>query len=148
MNIQIVSMMLFLLIGATSGAVAANIWRRRVQRVSPLAVDGLSERADVNGCLLVAMAKEMRTAAAVEQRTVRKSQLLRWAKSCEQTALEHLECINAISLDALQQVSDSPVHLGDFRPDDDRRRNPPLQRAAAFVRRSAASIYGGVNNHG
>jgi hypothetical protein len=131
MNIHIVSMALFLLIGATTGAVAANLWRSWRQLVSPLAVDGLSERADVNGCLLVVMAREMRAAADAEQRQVRKGQLLRWARVCECAALEHLECINAISLDNLETIASGvPVHLGDFRPPTgERRRNPPLERA-------------------
>lgn len=114
--------------GIALGVLGHALWRRRRQLVSPLSVDGLAERADVNGQALVQMAKAMRERAAEEQRDIRRTELLRWARLAEQSAQEHLECINAISLDALQQVSEATVHLGDFRPaSDDRRRNPPMK---------------------
>ena len=114
--------------GIALGVLAHATWRRRRQLVSPLSVDGLAERADVNGQALVQMAKAMRERAAEEQRDNRRTELLRWARLAEQAAQEHLECINAISLDALQQVSEATVHLGDFRPSgEDRRRNPPMK---------------------
>ena len=120
--------------GIALGVLAHATWRRRRQLVSPLSVDGLAERADVNGQALVQMAKAMRERAAEEQRDTRRTELLRWARLAEQAAQEHLECINAISLDALQQVSEATVHLGDFRPaSDDRRRNPPMGPVARHL---------------
>ena len=120
--------------GIALGVLAHATWRRRRQLVSPLSVDGLAERADVNGQALVQMAKAMRERAAEEQRDNRRTELLRWARLAEQAAQEHLECINAISLDALHQVSEATVHLGDFRPaSDDRRRNPPMGPVARHL---------------
>ena len=135
-----------LAIATALGWLLSSEWRRRRGLVSPLSVDGLKERADVNGCNLVRIAKLMRDAAATEKRHAHKAQLLLWAKHCEQTALEHLECINALSLDALQTVADQPVHLGEFRPTRDRRRNPPLQPSPVPVTGRLPTATGG--HHG
>lgn len=135
--------------------------RRRRQLVSPLAVDHLADRADVNGQALVQIARDMRAAAQGEQREARCAELLRWARNCEQAALEHLECINAITLDRLESMPDVPVYLGDFNPgkcqecgsagataprnaQGDRRLNPPLSpppvRPANQRRRPAPNL--------
>lgn len=109
------------------GWMSHALFRRRRYLVSPISVDGLAERADVNGSALVRIAREMRGVAADEGDGVVASELLRWAPLLEQAAVEHLECINAISLDAMQAVSETqPVHLGEFGSQsvDGRRRQP------------------------
>lgn len=113
--------------------------RRRKALYSPLSVDGLAERSDVNGTQLVKLARRMRAMAAEEQREIHKAQLLDWARALERAAVEHLECINAISLDALQSVGDRvPVHLGDFGARGGDRRAPGYAQFPTVLLRGGA----------
>lgn len=101
----------------------------------------LAERADVNGQRLLVIARGLRdTPAPAEHR----QDLDRWAKVLEDIARAHLECINAIGLEAMHQVSPAAtVHLGDFVParpgsnppaPSGRRPSPPANPPAAHPR--------------
>lgn len=98
---------------------------RQRQRASSL--EALARRADINGKRLLQLIRTMRDMAAIDASPVRKAQMRGWAAEVEALAVQHLECINAISIEALQACTDKPVHLGDFKPAMvERRRNPPL----------------------
>jgi len=84
---------------------------RRCQGPTP---EQLSERADVHGQQLLAMAAELRTVEDLSP--AQQQQHSRLARDCERIAGAHLACINAITLDALERVGyDGAVHLGEFR---------------------------------
>lgn len=113
------------------GWMTHSMVRRRRHLVSPISVDGLADRADVNGSELVRLARDIRKVAANEQRGLHQGQMLRWAAVIEGVAVEHLECINAITLDSLAAVGDrTPVHLGDF---GGRRRNPLMGPVSSLL---------------
>lgn len=101
----------------------------------------LAERADVNGQRLLVIARGLRdTPAPAEHR----HDLDRWAGMLEDIARAHLECINAIGLEAMHQVNPAaPVHLGDFvparpgsnpPPPSGRKPTPPANPPAAYSR--------------
>ena len=85
-------------------------------------MDRLAERADVNGCRLVGIARQLDLGLV---RGIEAEQMGHWSGQLKQIAVEHLQCINAISLDALQRVQAGPVHLGDWRRSDRDKRVDP-----------------------
>lgn len=72
---------------------------------------------DTNGCDLIRMARQL-DACALDVRTggdrISHDELRAWAAICRRVASEHLDTLNALSLEALTAVADSPVHLGRF----------------------------------
>ncbi|MGH8083903.1 MAG: hypothetical protein ACREPV_01325 [Lysobacter sp.] len=84
-----------------------------------LGLDERTEREDANGCDLLRMARQM-DACAVDLRrggdAITHDELRQWARTCKRVAGEHLDTINALTLESLQKVGIGPVHLGAFSP--------------------------------
>lgn len=100
-----------------AGYVASAIVANRRDRHDTLS---MAERADVNGARLLVIARGLRdTPVRIEERV----QLDGWARDLEDIAVAHLECINAINLDALHIVrGEQAPYLGEFVPGHRQRR--------------------------
>ena len=103
-----------------------ELYRARRTR-DPLSVDGLAERADVNGCALVGIARQIDRAIDAQPGSLHGAEMATWSRAIKRIAVEHLECINAIGLDALARVGSGPVHLGDWRRSDAAKQADPVR---------------------
>lgn len=76
-------------------------------------LQGLAARADRHGQQLLQIAATLRrTSPHTMTHGLWQEHA---ARELERIALAHVECINAISLESLREVSGEPVHLGSFR---------------------------------
>ena len=115
--------------GLIAGWCAHLVYRRERQADDPLSVDGLAERADINGSRMVAIALHMDESAKAEGDTLRAAELRCWSRELKRFAYEHLQCVNALSLESLANVGIGPVHLGDWRkPDSEKAAEPGRMR--------------------
>lgn len=115
--------------GLIAGWCAHVVYRRERQAQDPLSVDGLAERADINGSRMVAIARQMDESVQHEGDTLRAAELRCWSRELKRFAYEHLQCVNALTLDSLHAVGIGPVHLGDWRkPDSQKAADPERMR--------------------
>lgn len=96
-------------IAFTIGWVASAIVGRR----ELLTLQERAERADINGKRALVIARGLRNTPVAD--SFHRAELDRWAHDLEAIAVAHLECINAIGIDALAVVTDRPQYLGEFR---------------------------------
>lgn len=102
---------LLVLVFGTGIGLAIQGHRRR--RHTELTITDFAEVAECNGVELTRMHNELIAAAALVENPMEAARLHRWADTAHRIAGEHRQCINAISITALQNVGSE--HLAAMR---------------------------------